>query len=514
MDEGNGRWTGARPGDVGGGATERQRRLDALRALAEQPGSAPTVMAPPSKPPTLLAQRPRSPQRRAPRPAWQIIGAGMVAIVVVVAAALVAMHALDTPPTTPSHQLAPDPLVVPISRAGMQCLSSASWSPDGKHIAALMSPHPCRQSSGGSFLVLYDAALAHPLKEINLDQAILPQALPQSVQQDPTLMQQASVSYYSLQWSADGAKVAMLAGGPVPGVIIDSGSPDQASSEGYFWALAVVDVGSGTVRVIATPPQPSSEFNGDNSPYNPDSYKPMSAWRFDLTAGTATLASFPQALAYSWGADGALTPTAPLPAVNGTPVDFTGAGSLWQTFSIGQSSQPCAANIYEVMLTASLWSPDGRYVVPMLYAHGQLATGAASAPTATPPAEGDVCSSQQPPSDASQLAPLSAPVAVANAINQMVVPSSAQLGLIGQLSPSGKCLAVQPLGLSGMPWVVRVYGVPAGKLQATVTNAQLGQNVSLREANLFGMAWSPDGTHLLLTSDQAFFLLGARSLGG
>lgn len=519
MDVGKGHESTARWGGDTGDA-ERQRRLAALRALA---GSPENVDVPPPKPtkrpqaPTLLAQRQRA--RRGPRPAWQIIGVGALAICVVVAAALVALRLMArTPPRPP----APDPLVVPVTRAGMQCLIRASWSPDGKHIAALMTPGACQtpgnnQPSGGTFLVVYDAALTRPLQEINLDKAILPQALPQSVQQDPTLMQQTGVAYYNMQWSSDGAKVAVMAGGPVPGVTVANGSPDQPQNDAFFWALALVDVESGSVRVIATPPQSPTQFTGDNSPYSADSYRPSLAWRFDLTGGTATLASIPQALTYTWGADGSLSAAVPMPAVNGTPVDFLGSGSPWDGIFLYQAPSPCDAGLYELILTASLWSPDGRYVVPMLYANGRLANGPVSAATATP-VDGsggtNICSSPSPTSDAAHLAPLTAPAALTNALSQTIVPNNLQLSLRGQLSPTGKRLAVQPQGLPYIPWVARVYDMTTGKLQATITYKLLGENISLRDAPSVGMAWSPDGAHLLLTNDHAFYVLGARSLGG
>jgi hypothetical protein len=438
----------------------------------------------------------------------------VAAIAVVIAAALVAIGLLGPAPARPP---APDPVVVPVSRAGMGCLIYASWAPNGKQIAALMTPNTCTQSSGSTSLVLYDASLTHPGTPIALDHAILLQGLPQSVQQDPALMQQAGVAYYNLRWSPDSSRVAVLAGGPVPSAPSDTSGQSQ-----YFWALAVVDVQSEAMRVIATPPQPNTAFSGNNSPYNPDSYQSALAWRFDLTVGTSAFASIPQALAYSWNADGSLTPSVPLPAANGTPAALLAAGSPWQSFSINQVVDICGISDYEVMLSASLWSPDGRYVVPAMYAHGRLANAPTSAPTATPQDSGDGgtngCSPQTPPRDAAQLAPLLAPPAVAQAVNQVAQPSdtgssgAGPLDLYGLLSPTNNRLAVQLQGQEYLPWVARIYDVKSGALRATITQQTMGATYTGKTTA--AMAWSPDGAHLLLWNDHAFYLLGARSLGG
>lgn len=516
MGRGGNQRTGNRAGGVDGvddGAdAERQRRLAALRALAGQNEPAPPKAPPPPRnAPAIQIQRPRG-----RRPAWQIIGMTLAALCIVVAGALVAAR-LFAPRLTSTSALMPDPLVSPLSRAGMGCVASMSWSPNGKRIAALMSTNPCGKSTGGTFLVLYDTTLAKPLKEIGLDPLVFSQALPQSVQQDPALMKDASVSYFSPVWSADSARVAVPAEGPVP-----SASPPVAADGSYagdvFWALALVDAGAGSVRVIAPPALPFSTFTGDNSSYNPDSYQPALAWRFDLTAGTGTLLSLPQALAYTWGADGALIPTAPLPATDGAPAEVAVAGSPWQAFSIFPTPTACSAPLYDVILSGSLWSPDGRYVAPQLYAYGRLADAQIVVPTPTPEG-GDgsagTCSPQDQANaaqDRARLAPLTMPSGVTDALGEIVSPGTYG-GLAGLFSPAGKRLAIRPQGVQFIPWVARIYEVATDTPRAVITYKLLGTNPNLRDAPETIMAWSPDGARLLLADDHALYLLGARSLG-
>ena len=131
---------GGEPGDAAEGsqAERRQKRLDALSALARQSGTVPSNAAEAAQsgaglaptPPRQTARR-RGPARR------MVVGLGLGALAVIVALGVVLRLALIPRATTTPASQRPSSVTITPRGDRLGCPVDIAWSPDGKRIAVL-----------------------------------------------------------------------------------------------------------------------------------------------------------------------------------------------------------------------------------------------------------------------------------------------------------------------------------------------------------------------------------------
>ncbi len=260
----------------------------------------------------------------------------------------------------------------------LRCLADTAWSPDNQQIAVLGYGVYCPQPPGQSQYVpglvnVYDGHSAKLLAHVHPDTAIQ-STLKKQFKQFAGKQASPAIYYRNVLWSPDGQYLAVLFGA------VSSPDPNVPRIDGVF--LLEKD---GKQRVFL-------------QQETPEESKFYSYVRWDLQQGVATLVplfalnansnefTFPSgALSYHWGAGDVLvpdtqtgntSPSAPALSPVGNP-DGDSSFSTWQPGYIFYLTRSGNGSLYEpgvyvwhTFFTA--WSPDGRFLVEGLAGGARL----------------------------------------------------------------------------------------------------------------------------------------------
>ena len=356
---------------------------------------------------------------------------------------------------------------------GMACLVDAAWSPDAHFIAVLGYRQDCGQPLGApAVLNLYELHARPALKQqVNLDSALLARRFPLpsqsgSIRQGEALA--ARIAYTHVLWSPDGHRLActffIQADPPAHGVVL-------------------MDSDGAAPQVLLTQQALSSSFSEEwqlSPPRTHASPRPRSL-------------SVPAALAYHWGANGALTPDSrladqTLPASSPVgPVGNPDGGpsfSIWQPGVLstmwGGTSSPRGSRLSTTWKTTfAAWSPDGRSLVEGIDLSALL--------------------KPQEQVEASQRAGCLS--------HQALLPPVREEGFLQGFfeeaalawSPSGQALAVYTPGKG-----IALYRCSDGYQLAS---SHLSALDAASPAGSIALRWSTDGAHLLFCSTQGHLVI-------
>lgn len=470
--------------------TEREQRLRALSTLAYDPTIPQAGTPPPETSRFSQVEEPRLSLRPPKRRRRSVFVLAIASLLLVVIIAGVALSRAQRPSVNSS--LAGSRVIgfAPQDHF-LNCEKDVSWSPDGQSIAILGYERHCPIPAANNYIYwqglvqIYSAKNGKLLRQILLDPTIdaaLHLTPPTNATPAPRSgggngEAQQIIDYYHLLWSSDSSTLAItFLVGEWP----------------WTSGLLLMSSSGADTRILSHVQSRSDSGYG--------------TW--DLTTGAFTPDPISTlALAYTWGAGGALVPQGVLSAdaapaalplgpvgnPNGQP-SFT----IWQPATIGemfarQSTTPIAG-VYYYEANFAAWSPDGRYLtemdLPALIEPG------------TPPAPAKADLTRM----VGNLLPL-LPVrdrAFAGVFSQFATASDIQqLTMHVAWSPNGKLLAVQSLWIdsaSGQTdlstYKVGIYDCATGKLLATLRPTTVIQ--PLAEFDNTSFRWSPDGTRLLL----------------
>lgn len=437
--------------------------------------------------------------------------AGVFAALAVVMAGLIYSLRFTAPPAPPG-QATPTAAAAFLPPIGLGCVQGAAWDPTSAFIALVGTPDTyCGNGSYAPNVVnIYRARTTALVRQLHPDAAVFaalgqPQPSPATPNpQGPS--QYPQLTYQTLRWSPDGARLAItfqLFRGINPSnqyqiiatyglVLLDAdGNHEQVlvnsqagNPTGLQPVYEVWDTRAGTVIPIGSAPSPTGPpYIGANS--------------------------LPPALSYTWGSGGALVPGAPLTAVApqlplsldlvGNP-DGGARFGLWQPGQIQIIAEPVAGQqtpIYLDLFQTSFaaWSPDGRYFIDNLMMSALLL------PNGQPPPSQSVLKAAQ--LDGVVELPVR-DVALQQALaNDFPLPVS--LGNNAPADtftlawrPDGKVLAI---ATEGNGFILRAAAT--GQVLKSVRYIELPPS-ELPPPGAFGtstiLAWSPDGTWLLLPS--------------
>jgi hypothetical protein len=364
-------------------------------------------------------------------------------------------------------------------RDGIACLADAAWSPD-THFIAVLGYQDCPQDDYvPSLLNLYDARSKHLISQLKPDDAVLHalhnslspstrQAVEHILADGPAGESPPVIDYMHVIWSPDGQRLACTFA--------------IAAQQPSVYGVVLMSSNGGSAQVVLqqrhAPPALSAEWDVDRTLSVVHSTSPAAA----------VLQPFPPALAYHWGTNGTLVPetllsTLSLPAVPpsqpgpiGNP-DGDTSFTIWQP-GLAHVIPPQDTSRVSTLSTWSTdfaaWSPDGRYLVDEIGLTGLL----------------------QPPG---QLFP-SHKALVALGLNQaplLPIHDGALLMVVQRAtalawSPNGRVLAAYTAGnIVTLSDCVNGHTL-ASLLVRTKYPAPAAQAVLMR--------WSPDGSHLLLSS--------------
>jgi WD40 repeat protein len=264
--------------------------------------------------------------------------------------------------------------------------------------------------------------------------------------------------------------------------------------------VLLTDVSGGSPRVVT-------------APYR----QRLDRLEWDLTNGTliSSALALPAALSYQWGVHGALlaqtplnttaAPPAPAPGPVGNP-DGGAAFTLWQPglaapgYLRGSGGITTAPNLYLWESAFAAWSPDGRYLLTPVYAGGRVALAGQPAPSAADlAATGTTKTPILPARD----------TALTRLYTAMVPDASGAAPDVQSVAwrPDGSVLAA-----TGVPYfnpdtaslaahtMVTLYDSASGR-QLTTLNPAVDLSHALGTpltGQPIWLAWSPDGSHLLL----------------
>lgn len=283
---------------------------------------------------------PQAPRRRW----WQALVVAMAAIIVIAGGFGVFKANWFSPARTTSVKPTPtpspiQPLLSIDTSTAETCPTGVAWSPDALKIAVASDGEQssCDTADPGrtQALTLYDARSGALLKIINVHETL-------------TRLNISASSAYAGQpsWSPDGSMIV------VPFDLLDTA--------GQHSELLVIPVGSGAPRALL-------DTTGTHLA------RPIWNLKTGKLVATQTRA-LPQALTYTWTADGTIQPGRAAPSgvatsYTGSPVAKAGNASFsrWQSGAItpalraGYGGAPFAWFHYD---TGALWSPDGQYVAP------------------------------------------------------------------------------------------------------------------------------------------------------
>ena len=366
-------------------------------------------------------------------------------------------------------------LPVPPQRDGITCLKDAMWSPDSQFIAVLGHSQTCSSVAYVPGLVnLYEAQTGKLLRQLHPDEAIV-QALSRAlaspsepVARGPQKKKGGGsglvISYRHVIWSPDNQRLAFLFHLLAP----------SASMEGV-----VLMNRDGAHAQVALDQQ---------NPLAPSSAEWDLERRVLLTSKTFPL---PPALAYHWGPKGTLLPgyllptqflpAAPPLGARGNP-DGDASFMLWQPaltqVTVAYSSDVYTPHSWSTSFAA--WSADGRYLITDLSFWGLLDSP-----------EG--ISAETKSGKVTEMATDRNETGAVGLTNECAaLLKAANTPLAFAWSPNGRVLADYGAGNG-----VDLYECPTGH---KLTSFSLQSQYAAPSADAVALRWSPDGSHLLLSS--------------
>jgi len=267
----------------------------------------------------------------------------------------------------------PQPVALGLQVGDLACLDDVAWSPGGERVALLGYRQGC--PGGGiaaepGLLSIDDARTGRVVAHFQPDAAILRMlharfprvfdtAGPASAGTGPP-----AIAYDYLLWSPDGRRLALTFFCFAPAL-----GPQTLAGV----ALMSAQIGNEQVMM-----QPVSEL-GDVIEWD--------LQRGTIVSGAAAGADLPPALAYRWGADGALIPTTPLsadvapassrPGPVGNP-DGASSFTIWQpggaalTMQLSLQGVVPVPGVYTFSTAFAAWSPDERYLVDAVSLEGRF----------------------------------------------------------------------------------------------------------------------------------------------
>jgi hypothetical protein len=390
-------------------------------------------------------------------------------------------------PASPSSGLSD---VLLFEQNTLRCLIDTAWSPDNQQIAVLGYGVYCPQGSSVPGLVnVYDGHSAKLLAQVHPDAAIL-SALKKQVKQFAGKQALPGIYYQSILWSPDEHYLALLFG------VVTSTNPSASRIDGVFL------LGKDGKQHV---------FLRQETPEEAHLYSYV---RWDLQRGVGTVVPLPAiivnpnefistsaALSYHWGAGDVLIPdtqtgnarpSAPALSPVGNP-DGESSFSTWQPGNIvhvtqGGNGSLHIPGVYVWQTFFPAWSPDGHYLVDGLIAGVLLQV------------------SGQKLLDHQALKDLGV-----DHLPILQVHNKALVQVLHTLSSlpdtNGNSNGSPGINVSWRPdgRVLAMYNAYKVDIYDCVTGRKLASLVpTMPPASLSGggdvLRWSPDGTHLLLSS--------------
>lgn len=468
--------TGAEGGTDGEADDERQRRIEALRAIArdqQQLEPPPAVKSPSQdKPPT---------RRKPRRTRWLVASASIICVVVIGALVLRGVLA------TPAHRAAiptPPPTMLTLRPAanGIGCADDVAWSPHGTSIAVLGAAI-CDSDSGAfsGVVDVYRAADGKFTSKIPLDGAIRGALA-------GTSLGTYSTVYQHVSWSPDGKTLA---------VSFSIFFPDNPNSSLVIRGVALSSPAGAPAHVLMQHTHGLASYMQWNLSTGSGSATPDTLFKRDTV-----FANLPPALSYQWTAQGKVVPDAPLPTnlftISGAPPSPAPGNpigdatfTIWQPGVVTLSGSPIGVYTYQADYLA--WSPDGRYLVDSMQVLGRLPSqeGTPSTPELTEMGLGGA--PVLPVKDSAMVA-AQGQMHMTNREPQRVSlawrGNGVYLAAQAQISP-----ADAGANTSAARHTVVIYDCNTGDPVAFLTPERGSSAFTAISSTL---RWSPDGSHLLL----------------
>lgn len=438
------------------------------------------------------------------------------------AAILIATLAPHLPRPAPSRP-APIPYTaLRVSPDVSRCMTSFSWSHDGRQIAALTS-YDCAAANPGvsapvSKLYIFNAATGASAATIDigepLDLALRRAGI------DTNATSQYGVSFFDSAWSPDNHLIATQ-------FAVYS---DRMFVDGV--ALATVNgAQAGHVAVLTNTPFVA----GSPPPQQASGFALAPTERWDLMTGAVSTVYLQPALAYRWLPDDALvaaeplaeSANAPAPSDAGAPTGDPIGGeefSLWRTGYVTlinatacDPTTPLPAPYAEVTLGGVVWSPDGRYLLDVNVNARLLA------PIAKAPAQSSTSPYGCIGGPALDQLPAAAlhDKGLAVAVKRLDPTGSQELSLAW--SPDGRRLAALTIALNRSVGTAALYDCASGTRTHAFTSSEFYNPDAFSNSEdpttgfVQAPVWSPDSSHLLLAVDGVtpqVIVLGPAALGG
>jgi hypothetical protein len=385
-------------------------------------------------------------------------------------------------PRSPMQSLPPLPastLPTPPQQDGISCLSDAAWSPDSHFIAVLGYQQNCSPDLARTGLVnLYEAHTGTLLTQMHPDGAIL-----QALNQPLTAPPQQAFSNSPSQSTGDASWLAIH-------YVHVIWSPDSQRLAFTFTMAAQSSVMNGVVLMSRDGAHPQVWFQHQN-PTAP-SYAEWDAEQRRPMASTPV--PLPAALASHWGTHGRVLPKVLPPATSGPanlslgPIgnpDGDHSFTIWQPALMHAILFTDASGSYSISTWRSsfaAWSPDGRYLVEGLGLSGLLA------PPDRPFPSRKVLQAFN--LDQAPILPMRDAAMDEVVENAGIDDTDTVLTLAW--SPTGRMMAAYQAGNT-----VALYNSTNGH---KLTSFAFPGKPAGPPADAVALRWSPDGSHLLLTS--------------
>lgn len=462
---------------------------------------------------------------------WPVLVAAALAIIVIAASAFILLRNFQRQPADQG----PFPTVLTFTHNPIACPAAAAWSPDAALVAVvgftacpLNQAYPASGPASNVALTTYDARNGQPLQTTDLGQPITIQALPPNVRGNSTATSQAQVLIGALLWSAHTHQLSLS-------ITTFYDDPNGNGQPVIYDSALVLVPDQGAPRVLSTPGSPSSgPFAGSAA----TSLAPFQVTRWDLSTGSASVISVPQALAYTWGSNSTLNASLPLPAAPGVTVPTVAVAAIgdpggdisfsaWQRGSVGfglvcggNNSAACCVDTTHLTATVGspiAWSPDGRYV--LVPESGILAGGAVGQFPAPPVNATNVPGACAGASSSNQFTAL--PIRDAGLASGLRAFDLTRVGLVVAWSPDGQRIAVRAdHSLSGSAHELSIFDCRSGKLIGSFSAQQIqhglpaGRGSSTQVSIGLPPIWSPDSTHLLVLDNdlRVISILGPNML--